>query len=191
MLAFGAHGVAMSLLSTLLQPDLVLGGSILSLSPDLLEQHNLQGLILDVDDTLVPLRQAEMTPAIVQWMAPIREVATVWLVSNNVNAHRISRIADLLDVPYLSGAGKPSRRKLQQALTAMDLPVDQVAMVGDRLFTDVLAGNRIGMFTILVDPMPLAGEKLVTSPLRVLETSISQYLGVSLADSGQPPKSMP
>lgn len=181
----------MSLLSTLLQPDLVLGGSILSLSPDLLEQHNLQGLILDVDDTLVPLRQAEMTPAIVQWMAPIREVATVWLVSNNVNAYRISRIADLLDVPYLSGAGKPSRRKLQQALTAMDLPVDQVAMVGDRLFTDVLAGNRIGMFTILVDPMPLAGEKLVTSPLRVLETSISQYLGVTLADPDQPPKPTP
>jgi predicted HAD superfamily phosphohydrolase YqeG len=35
----------------------------------------------------------------------------------------------------------------------MDLPYEQVAMVGDRLFTDVLAGNRLGLFTILVEPL--------------------------------------
>ena len=55
-------------------------------------------------------------------------------------------------MPYILGAAKPSRRKLRQAVDGMNLPVDQVAMVGDRLFTDVLAGNRLGMFTILVEP---------------------------------------
>ncbi len=179
MLTCGAYDFAMSL-STLLQPDLVLGRNILHLSPDVLDHYNLRGLILDVDDTLVPLRQAETNPALAQWMGQIKPVASVWLVSNNVNANRISRIADLLDVPYLTSAGKPSRRKLQQALTAMELPVNQVAMVGDRLFTDVLAGNRIGMFTILVEPMPLANEVIWPSPLRYLEVSISQYLGVTL-----------
>jgi hypothetical protein len=62
----------------------------------------------------------------------------------------------------------------------MDLPVHQVAMVGDRLFTDVLAGNRLGLFTILVQPMPDLNQIVRTSPVRAFEVMISQYLGVSL-----------
>lgn len=165
--------------SRLLQPDLVLDGSILTMSPDLLAQYNLKGLILDVDDTLVPIRQAETNPDVARWMDQIKAVASVWLVSNNINAHRISRIADLLDVPFLTSAGKPSGRKLRLALAAMDLPVDQVAMVGDRLFTDIIAGNRVGLFTILVDPMPGVNQVVRTSPVRTLEVMISQYFGVT------------
>jgi len=170
---------------SLLQPDLVLGGSILSLGSDTLTHHGLKGLVLDVDDTLVPLRQAETQPELVAWMQTIKSVATIWLVSNNVNASRIHRIASFFDVPYLSGAGKPSRRKLQQAVTAMGLPVHQVAMVGDRLFTDVLAGNRVGMFTILVEPISTAADQASgRGPLRTLELAISKSLGVNLLNSG-------
>jgi uncharacterized protein len=165
--------------SRLLQPDLILDGSILTMSPALLAQHNLKGLILDVDDTLVPIRQAETNPDLARWMAQIKAVASVWLVSNNINAHRISRIAHLLDVPYLTSAGKPSGRKLKLALAAMDLPVEQVAMVGDRLFTDIIAGNRVGLSTILVDPMPGVNQVVRTSPVRTLEVMISQYFGVT------------
>jgi len=179
MLTVGAYGFVMSF-SRLLQPDLVLNGDVLSISPDLLAQHGLKGLILDVDDTLVPLRQAETNPDLGRWMNQIKAEASVWLVSNNINAQRISRIADLLEVPYLTSAGKPSGRKLKLALAAMNLPVNQVAMVGDRLFTDVLAGNRVGLFTILVNPMPGLDQIARTSPLRSLEVIISQYLGVTL-----------
>ncbi|HSM84094.1 MAG TPA: YqeG family HAD IIIA-type phosphatase [Nodosilinea sp.] len=167
-------------LSRLLQPDLVLPGNVLAISPELLAQHNIKGLILDVDDTLVPLRQAETNPDLAHWMRQVKAVASVWLVSNNINAPRISRIAALLEVPYITSAGKPSGRKLRQALVAMDLPVQEVAMVGDRLFTDVLAGNRMGLFTILVDPMPGLNQVVRTSPVRALEVIISQYLGVIL-----------
>lgn len=166
--------------SRLLQPNLVLDGSVLTISPALLAQHNIKGLILDVDDTLVPLRQAETNPDLAQWMHQMKAMTTVWLVSNNINAYRINRIATLLDVPYITSAGKPSGRKLKQALTAMDLPVNQVAMVGDRLFTDVLAGNRLGLFTVLVQPMPGLNQIARTSPVRAFEVMISQYLGVSL-----------
>ncbi|MBD2741081.1 YqeG family HAD IIIA-type phosphatase [Coleofasciculus sp. FACHB-1120] len=165
---------------TQLQPDLILGRPVVSLTPDLLQQYHLKGLVLDVDDTLVPLKAAQASEELVEWVKQIRKVATLWLVSNNLSENRISSIAHSLNLPYITSAAKPSRRKLRQAVTAMNLPVEQVAMVGDRLFTDVLAGNRLGMFTILVEPMVDPALAARSYPVRTFEVWVSQSLGVSL-----------
>jgi len=164
----------------LLEPDLNLEGPILNLTPDLLIQNGLRGLVLDVDDTLVPTTDLQVSAELINWVEKTRAVAKLWLVSNNLSQSRIGNIARSLKLPYLYGAGKPSRRKLRQAIAEMDLPLEQVAMVGDRLFTDVLAGNRLGVFTILVEPMvnPDSTSRLLA--LRDVEIWISQRLGASL-----------
>jgi uncharacterized protein len=164
----------------LLQPDLFLGSSILDLTPEILRQQNLKGLVLDVDETLVPISMAETSPELQQWLQRLDRSTQVWLVSNNVSQVRISRIAKALGRPYILGARKPSRRKLRQAVEAMGLPIEQVAMVGDRLFTDVLAGNRLGMYTILVEPMVNPAKLKQRNLLRDLEVWLSQILGVTL-----------
>jgi HAD superfamily phosphatase (TIGR01668 family) len=165
----------------LLQPDLVLGGIITDLTPEILQANQIEGLILDVDETLVPIKEDAVTPELARWAEEMRQVASIWLVSNNLSHNRIGNIARSLDLPYFLGARKPSRRKLLRAAMAMNLPVEKVAMVGDRLFTDVIAGNRLGMFTILVEPMvnPLIAER--EYPIRNFEVWISEILGVTLA----------
>ncbi len=167
-------------LGKFLQPDLVLGDSVLTLTPDILHHYHLKGLVLDVDETLVPIRTSATPDALQEWIAQFKPSFAIWLVSNNVSQTRIGRIADALDVPYLSGALKPSRRKLSQAVKAMNLPAHEVAMVGDRLMTDVLAGNRLGMFTILVDPIVDPTVAVHRQPIRNIEVLISKIFGVSL-----------
>jgi len=137
---------------SLLKPDLLLNESILKLTPALLDQYQLKGLVLDVDDTVVSSKATDVSSETLEWLIDIKRIAKIWLVSNNINRSRIERIATSLDLHYIHGAGKPSRRKLRKAVSAMGLPHEQVAMVGDRLFTDVVAGNRLGLFTILVEP---------------------------------------
>ena len=170
-------------LVNLLQPDLVLGNTIFNLTPQILSQHNIEGLILDVDETLVPFKQKKASIELQRWIGEISQNTPIWLVSNNISQARISDIAKSVDLPFIFAARKPSRRKLKQAARAMDLPVEQVAMVGDRLFTDVLAGNRLGMFTILVEPMvdPLAVAR--SHPVRDFEIWFSELVGISLASS--------
>lgn len=168
----------MSLVSNL-QPNLILGGPIISLTPEMLQQHRLKGLVLDVDETLVPLGVSQVSGELRQWVEKIRPVVAIWLVSNNLSKTRIGNIANSLELPYMLGASKPSRRKLKKAAQAMNLPVEQVAMVGDRLFTDVLAGNRLGMFTILVEPMINPNVNHTLNPTRDLEVLLSKALGVS------------
>ncbi len=164
----------------LLQPDLVLGTAVVNLTADILQKYQIKGLVLDVDETLVPITAANASPELSLWVEEIKPVVSVWLASNNLSQNRIGRIAASLNLPYITGAAKPSRRKLRRALDAMDLPVEQVAMVGDRLFTDVLAGNRLGMFTILVEPMINVGDAVRKHPVRSFEVWVSQALGASL-----------
>ncbi len=163
----------------LLQPDLILGDTIINLTPDILERHYIKGLILDVDETLVPLKQKEVSVDLQKWAETMKQVASIWLVSNNLSHNRIGGIAQSLNLPYITGAKKPSRRKLREAATAMNLAVEEVAMVGDRLFTDVLAGNRLGMFTILVEPMVDPAIAARSYPIRNFEVWVSKKLGVS------------
>lgn len=163
-----------------LQPDLVLGQPVLGLTADIVRRYHLKGLVLDVDETLVPMRETNTTAEVQAWFTALKAEVPIWLVSNNLHEPRIRRIAESLSVPYITGARKPSRRKLRQAAEAMQLPFDQIAMVGDRLFTDVLAGNRLGMFTILVEPMVYPMGKPGKYLLRSTEVRVSKLLGVSL-----------
>lgn len=161
-----------------LQPDLVLGASVLAITPQMLIDHQLKGLILDVDDTIVSFEQELASEELVEWVSQIRQSVDIWLVSNNLYQNRISTIANSLNLPYIHGAAKPSRRKLRKALEAMNLPPTAVAMVGDRLFTDVVAGNRLGLFTIWVEP--IVPKQFHSPSLRKLEAWLSAGLGVSL-----------
>lgn len=145
----------------LIAPDLVLSAPIYTITPQLMQKHGLSGLILDVDNTLIGDDESDVSDEIRQWVELMRQQYPIWLASNNFSDRRIQNVAESLNLPYRSRAGKPSRRVVRQVLEAMELPPAQVAMVGDRLFTDTVVGNRLGLFTILVQP---PCEELVFKP---------------------------
>ena len=162
----------------LLKPNLILGDTVLQIGPETIEKYGLRGMVLDVDETLLPIHASEVSAELKAWIDRMRPLVPLWLVSNNISSRRIGRIAESLQLPYIAGAAKPSRGKLWQAVAAMKLPAGKVAMVGDRLFTDVLAGNRLGMFTILVEPIVSPVSPRRSFRLRSVEIWLSKILGV-------------
>ncbi|MCA1903300.1 MAG: YqeG family HAD IIIA-type phosphatase [Cyanobacteria bacterium M5B4] len=140
----------------LLTPDLVIKNPLWHL--DVTSLEGIRGMVLDVDNTLLGNRELEVSAPVRKWVGQVKQQMPLWLVSNNCFHQRIKSIAESLDLPFYANAAKPSRRCVRLAIEGMGLTAPEVAMVGDRLLTDILVGNRLGMYTILIHPpVPIDG----------------------------------
>ena len=59
----------------------------------------------------------------------------------------------MLQVPYIHAAKKPFYSSFQKALHHLEATPEETVIVGDQLLTDVLGGNKAGLYTILVVPI--------------------------------------
>ncbi len=164
----------------LLQPDWELQTSLAGLPLERLIAQNIKALVLDVDRTLIPRRQSQLPPAVEQWLREAMPLLRIHLFSNNPSRRRIGAVADQLDLPYTVSAGKPRRSTLRRVLAELNLPPRQVAVVGDRLFTDVLVGNRLGLFTVLAKPVDVHGLPCRVDHLQRLEVRLARLTGADL-----------
>ena len=75
---------------------------------------------------------------------------------SNTKSYRVAYYALQLGVPYVGVALKPSRQAAQRrhAPPAGPAPSDTV-IIGDQIFTDILLGRRMGLYTILVKPLAM------------------------------------
>jgi len=138
--------------------------AVTDLSAEQLRAWQIDALMLDLDNTLVQWGGTAPPVPVQEWMAGLhRRRVPACLVSNTLSA-RVLKVAGLLGLPYARGRFKPSASKLRHALTLLGTPPERTAMVGDQLFTDILAGNRLGVPTVLT--LPLACEE----PLRMIPT---------------------
>jgi HAD superfamily phosphatase (TIGR01668 family) len=171
------------MLRQLLTPSWVPGATLVQLPlAQLLERPEtpIRALVLDVDRTLLPSRQSVLPPSAEVWLREAQRRLPIHLLSNNPSRRRIGTLADRLGLPYTTSAGKPRRAALRRVLTELGVPAPQVALVGDRLFTDVLAGNRLGLFTVLVKPIDPDGLPNRHDHLQNLEIRMARWLGTSL-----------
>lgn len=110
-------------------------------------------VLLDRDNTCVP-RDATVAPdAVVAWLARARSVGLeLCLVSNNFHTSQVSRSARELGVDFVDHAMKPGPWALRRAMRRFSARPCETVMIGDQVFTDVVAGHLAGVRTVLVRP---------------------------------------
>ena len=168
------------MLRQLLRPNWLRECTLAELPLQELLDQPIRGLVLDVDRTLLPRRQAELPASALRWLQQAQQQVPIHLFSNNPSRQRIGAVAAELDLPYTISAGKPRRSALRRVLAELNLPHQEVALIGDRLFTDVIAGNRLGLFTVLVKPIDPQGHPCKRDRLQKLELRLANLVGTSL-----------
>lgn len=149
--------------------------SIYQINIQELRRRGINSIIVDLDNTLVESTRPDATPKLINWLKELKENQfKVIIVSNNSKA-RVSKFATPLDIPFIYTARKPLSTAFRKALKKLKCAREQTAVIGDQLFTDVLGGNRMGMYTILVVPVSKS-EGTVTRFNRRLERYIFRWL---------------
>lgn len=137
-------------------------------SADLLEK-GICGLAFDLDNTIIPWGSSQLGTVEADIIKNlIRQGFKICLISNNQN-YRVKEIAAIFDIPFIAPAYKPFKSGFRRAAAIMELSPEKVAVVGDQLYTDILGGNRLGMFTIWVKQPLSSQEFLGTKITRKLE----------------------
>lgn len=127
--------------------------SLDSISPIELKKRSIRGLIIDLDNTMTPWNAMEVGPKVTAWFKSLAEHNIKCCVVSNNSEQRVAGVANALGIPFVYKATKPRRRAYYRAMEILGTTVQDTAAIGDQLFTDVLGGNRLGLFTILVLPI--------------------------------------
>lgn len=138
----------------LIKPHLQLD-RITDITPQLLEKMNISCLILDVDNTLCIKKGEVILPGVLNWLQKMREMGIKLIILSNAKPKRMSGIAKKFGLPFVGLGMKPLPFGYFRAAKRMGASLQNCAIVGDQLFTDMMGGHLALCKTILVCPVEL------------------------------------
>lgn len=138
-----------------------------------LKKDGIKCLIFDLDNTL-GLIEHEKCPEETRKLIKELEKDFLIFISSNNTQQRIDPYLEDLGIKGVAWSLKPSTRSLRKIRKNEKLKKDEMVMIGDQVVTDILAGKRYKIKTILVDPLGKKDLK-ITGLNRLIENKIVKY----------------
>lgn len=136
----------------ILYPNVLLN-NVKDITIEFIQKHRIKALILDVDNTLIDYKK-NIEKSTIKWAKDLRgQGIKLYILSNTNNKEKVEMVAKKLEIPYINFAKKPLKSGFKKVQKELNEKPENIAVVGDQIFTDVLGGNRCKMFTILVEPI--------------------------------------
>lgn len=146
--------------------------AITDVDVDELAASGVRCVLFDRDNTVVP-RDTGVAPAdVMDWICRVREAGiALCMVSNNFHSQQVEASAAELGCAVVHHAMKPAPFAVRRALALVGVDASEAVLIGDQVFTDVMAGNLAGVRTILVEPQSTS-DLWYTHIFRVFERAI-------------------
>ncbi len=116
-----------------------------------------RGIIIDLDNTLIPWSVKEASQKEIDFMNRIETMGFKVILFSNNSYDRVKLVADRLQVDFISRAQKPLSAKYIEALSILGTRASETMAIGDQFYTDIVGGNRQKILTILVRPYTMPG----------------------------------
>ena len=149
--------------------------SIYTINYDSLYNRGIRCLLIDLDNTIAPITIKEPNKKIKTLFEELKNKGFKLIIFSNSTRNRMKPFKEGLDVDCCANARKPFKKKYVKVLNEYNLDVDSVACIGDQLLTDIRGGNKLGITTILVNPIGTK-ELLITKINRIFEKRIFKKL---------------
>ena len=127
--------------------------NVREISIEFLQKNNIKALILDVDNTLIDYDK-NLSEETIKWARELKEKGIkLYILSNSNKKDKVKTVAEKLQIEYEYFGKKPLKTGFKKVQKKLEEKPENIGVVGDQIFTDVLGGNRCKMFTILVEPI--------------------------------------
>ena len=127
--------------------------SIKEINCSFLSEHGIEFAILDIDNTLVSYTLPQADDTARDFLKMLEECGIKYAFVSNNHMKRVKRFAEEFGVFYVNDAGKPFLFGIKKAMRHMGAQKTNTVLIGDQIFTDVYAGKRAGLLTVMVDPI--------------------------------------
>ncbi len=145
---------------------------VTSISVSELVEAGVTCVLIDRDNTVVPRDTKRAPQSALDWLDELRAAGIgICMVSNNFHTAEVEASAAELGMQVVHHAMKPAPFAVRRALALMGATPEQAVLVGDQVFTDVMAGNLAGVRPILVEPQSTT-DLWYTHIFRVFERAI-------------------
>jgi uncharacterized protein len=140
-----------------------------------LRKNGFRAIIFDIDNTLIRYYSDKLDNEAKKALTKAKELDFKMIAVSNGCSLDEKYVSSLLGMEVITKAGKPMKRSFRAALEKLSVPSAKTAVVGDRLFTDVLGANRMDIYSIYVDPLSKR-EPIHLKFARLLENVLAKVL---------------
>ena len=119
----------------------------------MLKEKGISAVICDLDNTLDSHKTPTPSEAALAFLTELKNQNFSVCIISNGKQPRVDRYLAKLSLPYIAEAGKPLKKSYLNALKTLKCKPKDAAFIGDQIFTDVWGANRMGLTTILVEPI--------------------------------------
>lgn len=149
--------------------------SIYTIDYQKLINKGIKCILFDLDNTLAPINFKEPDEKLIELINNLKEKNFKLIIFSNSPKHRVKIFADKLKINFISSARKPCKKNVLLLLNKYEYNVNEVAIIGDQILTDILCGNKVGIMTILTKP--LSNKDLIWTKInRIFERRIMKKL---------------
>lgn len=120
---------------------------------ELLTKIGVKGIVLDIDNTIEPYENAVPSAAVITWLSELSAAGIKAAFVSNNDRERVELFNKELRLPAYYKAAKPFKKNVIKALNDMGVDRSEAILMGDQVFTDVLAAKNSGIRAILLPPI--------------------------------------
>ena len=121
-------------------------------TPDRVRALGCKAVLIDADNTSSYDLTTEPLPGTEDWVASMKEAGIPVLLLSNAKAARAKVLADHYGIPVIGTAAKPLLHGFWRAARMFHTSPNELLMLGDQLFTDILGANLAGCRSVWVEP---------------------------------------
>ena len=126
--------------------------SIYTIDYDKLKKDKVKCLLFDLDNTCVGYHEIFPTKELEELFNELTKKGFKVIIFTNASQKRTVPFVKLHIICHTSSK-KPFKKNFNKIMKKYRLAKEEICIIGDQLFTDILGGNRVGIKTCLVNPL--------------------------------------